>query len=62
MYNIKKELEKEITNFISTEIEWIPLNKVNILKERNEDLINFFDTLEENDDVQNVFSNAHFTD
>ena len=62
MYNIKKELEKEITNFISTEIEWIPLNKVNILKERNEDLINFFETLEENDDVQNVFSNAHFTD
>ena len=62
MYNIKKELEKEITNFISTEIEWIPLNKVNILKERNEDLINFFDSLEENDDVQNVFSNAHFTD
>ena len=62
MYNIKKDLEKEITNFISTEIEWIPLNKVNILKERNEDLINFFDTLEENDDVQNVFSNAHFSD
>ena len=62
MYNIKKKLEKEITNFISTEIEWIPLNKVNILKERNEDLINFFETLEENDDVQNVFSNAHFTD
>ena len=62
MYNIKKELEKEITNFISTEIEWIPLNKVNILKEKNEDLINFFDSLEENDDVQNVFSNAHFTD
>ena len=60
MYNIKKELEKEITNFISTEIEWIPLNKVNILKEKNEDLINFFDTLEENDDVQNIFSNAEF--
>ena len=24
IYNIKKELEKEIENFISTEIEWIP--------------------------------------
>ena len=62
LYNVKKELEKEITNFISTEIEWIPLNKVKILKERNEDLINFFESLEENDDVQNVFSNAQFTD
>ena len=25
IYNVKKELEKEINNFISTEIEWIPL-------------------------------------
>ena len=28
IYNVKKELEKEIINFISTAIEWIPLNKV----------------------------------
>ena len=62
IYYVKKELEKKITNFISTEIEWIPLNSVEISKEKNENLINFFDSLEENDDVQNVFSNAHFTD
>ncbi len=62
LYNVKKELEKEITNFISTEIEWIPLNKIKILKERNEDLINFFESLEEEDDVQNIFSNAQFED
>ena len=61
IYNIKRELEKEITNFISTEIEWMPLNNVKISKEKNEDLINFFDTLEENDDVQNIYSNAKFT-
>ena len=30
------------------------------IKERNEDLINFFETLEEDDDVQNIFSNAEF--
>ena len=60
IYNVKKELEKEINNFISTEIEWIPLNSVVVSKERNEDLINFFDTLEENEDVQNVYSNAEF--
>ena len=60
IYNVKKELEKEIKNFISTEIEWIPLNSVQISKERNEDLINFFELLEENDDVQNVYSNAEF--
>ena len=28
IYNIKKELEKKISNFISTGIEWVPLNNV----------------------------------
>jgi YebC/PmpR family DNA-binding regulatory protein len=60
IYNVKKELEKEITNFISTEIEWIPLNSVEIPKEKNDDLINFFDLLDEDDDVQNIYSNAKF--
>ena len=60
IYNVKKELEKKISNFISTEIEWIPLNSVKISKDKNEDLINFFETLEENDDVQNIYSNAKF--
>ena len=61
IYNVKKELEKKITNFISTEIEWIPLNSVEISKEKNENLINFFEALEEEDDVQNIYSNAEFT-
>ena len=60
IYNVKKELEKEIKNFISTEIEWIPLNNIEISKEKHEDLINFFEALEENDDVQNIYSNAEF--
>ena len=60
IYNIKKELEKKINNFISTEIEWVPLNSVQIPREKNEDLINFFETLEDDDDVQSVYSNAEF--
>ena len=52
--------EKEIDNFISTEIEWIPLNNVKISKEKNDDLINFFESLEEDDDVQNFYSNVKF--
>ena len=58
IYNVKKELEKEINNFISTEIEWRPLNSVKISKEKNDDLINFFEALEEDDDVQNIYSNV----
>ncbi len=60
IYNVKKELEKRIVNFISTEIEWIPINSVDISEDKNDDLINFFDTLEEDDDVQNIYSNAKF--
>ena len=58
IYNVKKELEKKIKNFISTEIEWIPINKVEISKEKKDYLINFFETLEDDDDVQNIYSNA----
>ena len=60
IYNIKKELEKKIDNFLSTKIEWIPLNSIEISKERQDDLIDFFESLEEDDDVQNIFSNAKF--
>jgi YebC/PmpR family DNA-binding regulatory protein len=61
IYNVKKELEKEIDNFISTEIEWVPLNNIEISKEKNETLINFFLALEEDDDVQNIYTNVKFT-
>ena len=60
IYNVKKELEKKVSNFVSTEIEWIPTNSVEISKEKNENLIDFFESLEEDDDVQNVYSNAEF--
>ena len=60
IYNVKKELEKKINNFISTEIEWVPLNNINVMKDKEESLINFFESLEEDDDVQNIYSNANF--
>ena len=58
IYNIKKNLEQKISNFISTEIEWIPLNSVKVSNEKQEKLIEFFDTLEDDEDVQNIFSNV----
>ena len=62
IYNVKKALENKVSNFISTEIEWIPLNNIKIPKEKHEILINFFVSLEDDDDVQNVYSNAEFLD
>tara|TARA_B100001173_G_scaffold282958_1_gene268179 strand:+ start:876 stop:1607 length:732 start_codon:yes stop_codon:yes gene_type:complete len=57
IYNVKKKLENIITNFISTEIEWVPLNNVEVKKDMEQSIIEFFNTLEEDDDVQSVFSN-----
>ena len=58
IYDVKNLLEKEITNFISTEIEWVPINKINLNEEDKEKMIRFLEILEEDDDVQNVFTNA----
>ena len=60
IYNVKKNLEKKITNFVSTEIEWLPLNSVKVSDDQKEKLLEFFDILEDDDDVQNIFSNVEF--
>ena len=58
IYNVKNILEKEISNFISTEIEWVPINKIKLNYEDKEKMIKFLEILEEDDDVQNVFTNT----
>ena len=59
IYDVKNLLEKEIPNFISTEIEWVPINKINLNEEEKEKMNKFLEILEEDDDVQNVFTNAN---
>ncbi len=58
IYDVKNIFEKEISNFISTEIEWVPINKIKLNDEDKEKMIKFLEILEEDDDVQNVFTNA----
>ena len=58
IYDVKNLLEKEISNFISTEIEWVPINKINLNEEEKEKMNKFLEILKEDDDVQNVFTNA----
>ena len=60
IYNVKKKLETTVSNFISTEIEWIALNSKNLNKDKQETVIEFLESLEDDDDVQNVFSNVKF--
>ena len=58
IYDVKNIMEKEITNFISTEIEWLPINKINLNKEDKEKMYRFLEILHEDEDVQNVFTNV----
>ena len=60
MYEVKKKFEKVIFNFLSTEIEWLPINKVSLKGEESQNMVKFLETLEEEDDVQNVYTNVNF--
>ena len=60
IYNVKKKIETKIQNFISTEIEWRPLNSVEVSKDRAETATEFLEALENDDDVQNVYTNLIF--
>ena len=57
IYSIKKKIESDVENFISTEIEWLPLNKVSSKGANAEDIKKLLDLLDDDDDVQRVYSN-----
>ena len=57
LYKVKNIIERKVSNFIFTGIEWIPLNKIDIVKEKIDSMINFIEALEEDDDVQNIYTN-----
>jgi YebC/PmpR family DNA-binding regulatory protein len=57
IYNVKRDLEKIIKNFISTEICWLPINSVEVKGEELKTVLEFLEELEEDDDVQNVYTN-----
>ena len=57
LYQVKLEIEKKVKDFISSEIEWLPLNKILLDKEKTRSVINFLETLENDDDVQHVYAN-----
>ena len=62
IYNVKKKLEFKIKNFISTKIEWIPINLVIPIEDEKQNLFDFINSIEDNEDVQNVYTNLKFTD
>ena len=58
-YRIKTELEKKIETLNYSSIEWRPINLINLAKDKSEALFEVLNSLEELDDVQNIFTNAN---
>ena len=58
-YKVKTELEKNIDNFFYSGIEWRASSYQNLNKEQSKKVVEVLSSLEEIDDVQNVFTNAN---
>ena len=58
-YKIKTELEKNIDTFDYSSIEWRPLNYINLSEDQSSQIFEILSSLEELDDVQNIFTNAN---
>ena len=56
-YKVKLEIEKKIQDFISSGIEWLPINKISLNKEKIKSVLDFLEKLEDDDDVQHVYAN-----
>ena len=57
LYKVKVEIEKKVEEIISSGIEWLPINKIALDKEKTKTVLTFLETLEDDDDVQHVYAN-----
>jgi len=58
-YKVKIELEKKIDVFEYSSIEWRPLNYIELDKDQSNNVAEVLTSLEDLDDVQNIFTNAN---
>ena len=55
--SVREQIEKKIKDLNFAGLVWNPLSKVNLDKETFAKVVNFLDQIEDDDDVQNVFTN-----
>jgi YebC/PmpR family DNA-binding regulatory protein len=55
--SVREQIEKKIKDLSFAGLIWNPLSKVNLDKEAFTKVINFLEQIEDDDDVQNVFTN-----
>jgi len=56
-YKVKLEIEKKVKEFVSSGIEWLPINKISLNEEKVKFVLDFLEKLEDEDDVQHVYAN-----
>ena len=56
-YKVKLKIENNIKEFISSGIEWLPKNKISLDLEKTKSVLDFLETLEDDDDIQHVYAN-----
>jgi YebC/PmpR family DNA-binding regulatory protein len=54
---VREEIEKKVKDLSFAGLIWNPLSKVNLDKETFDKVVNFLEQIEDDDDVQNVFTN-----
>lgn len=59
---VRKALQNSNFNIENASLQWIAKNTVSVSGENAEKVIKIIDALEDNDDVQNVYTNADFVD
>jgi YebC/PmpR family DNA-binding regulatory protein len=55
--SVREQIEKKIKDLSFAGLIWNPLSKVNLDKEAFTKVVNFLELIEDDDDVQNVFTN-----
>lgn len=60
--SVKSAMEEAKFEFSSSEVSWIPQNTVDVEGENAEKLLKMMDAFEDNDDVQDVYTNFEISD
>ena len=59
-YKVKSKIENKISNLIYSGIEWRAHNVLKLSKEQKEKVVIMLESLDEIDDIQNIFINCEF--
>ena len=59
-YKVKSEVENKISNFLYSGIEWRPYNYLSLSDEKKQKVLTMLESLDDIDDIQNIFINCKF--